>query len=54
MGYILAVASAIPFLVREARPVKARRQRRAIAPERTVAAPQPMVAVAAAEARSIE
>jgi len=41
VGYILAVASAIPFLVREARPVKARRKRRVAIAERAVLAPSP-------------
>jgi Glycosyltransferase family 87 len=56
VGYILAVASPIPFLVLEARPVKARRKRRLPIPERTVVAPQPQPigSVAAVEARSIE
>ncbi len=54
VGYILAVASAIPFLVREARPVKARRRRRVTIPERTIVAPPSMVAVAAVEAGSTE
>jgi len=55
VGYILAVASAIPFLVREARPAKARRQRRATIPERSVVPqPQPIGVIAAVEARSIE
>ena len=54
VGYILAVASAIPFLLREARPVKARRKRRLPIPERTGSAPQPIGAIAAVRARSIE
>jgi len=54
LGYILAVASAIPFLVREARPAKVRKRRRVAVPDRATVATQPMVAVAAVEARSIE
>jgi hypothetical protein len=57
LGYILAVATPVPVLMREARPVRAaRRQRRARATER---AAQPAVgpslgAATAVEARSIE
>ncbi|MEA2662971.1 MAG: hypothetical protein QOH08_2543 [Chloroflexota bacterium] len=64
LGYILAVASPVPFLIREARPVRARRRRRApvterVAPAAPVAppagqAPQPISAAVAVEARSAE
>ena len=54
VGYILAVASAIPFLIREARPAPAPRRRRRVAVAVAPApAPQPIGAVAI-EARSIE
>jgi len=56
LGYILAVAAPVPLLVREGRPVRARR-RRAIAPERQMpAAPAtaPIGLATAAEARSVE
>ena len=52
LGYILAVASPIPFLVREARPARtARRRRVAVA---AAPAPQAVGAGAALEARSVE
>jgi len=55
VGYILAIASAIPFLVRESRPAKTARRRRALVPDRVVTPqPQPVGMVAAVEARSIE
>lgn len=53
LGYILAVASPIPFLVREARPARVRRRRRVAAPE-AATAPRTAGAGAALEARSIE
>jgi hypothetical protein len=54
LGYILAVATPIPFLVREARPARVPRRRRAPIVERV---PQPVAAigaVSAVEARSVE
>jgi len=54
VGYILAVGSAIPFLVREARPARAPRRRRRVATVTQPPAPQPIGAVVAIEARSIE
>jgi hypothetical protein len=59
LGYIAAAATAIPFLVAEARPRTVRRARRVVAlppvaPPAPVAAPQPIGLAAAAEARSIE
>ncbi|HEY8730778.1 MAG TPA: hypothetical protein VIN69_02235 [Candidatus Limnocylindria bacterium] len=46
LGYILAVATPVPFLLREARPVRAPRRRRAPIAERT---PQPVQAVGSIE-----
>jgi hypothetical protein len=53
LGYILAVATPVPLLLREARPRRSVRRRRAALPDR---APQPTVpiGVAAVEARSVE
>ena len=54
LGYILAVASPVPLLMREARPARAVRRRRAQIAER---APQPVPSVGAAtagDARSVE
>jgi hypothetical protein len=57
LGYILALASPVPFLIREARPARAaRRQRRAPVTERVpepVGAPS-LGAASAVEARSVE
>ena len=55
LGYILAVATPVPFLWREGRPQRVRRRRREIAPERAPSvAAAPIGAPAALEARSIE
>jgi len=57
LGYILAIAAPVPFLVREARPARARRRRRttAIAPDRPPQPSSPLGAPVAIEAaRSIE
>src|SRR5207237_7255054 len=53
LGYILAVATPIPFLVREARPARVPRRRRVAAPDRATQL-QAVGAVAPPEARSIE
>jgi uncharacterized membrane protein len=53
LGYILAVAAPVPFLMRESRPARAARRRRTPIVDR---APQPVqsIGVAAVEARSVE
>jgi hypothetical protein len=54
LGYILAVAAPVPFLIRESRPARAPRRRRAPIADR---APQPVQSIgvaAAVEARSVE
>ena len=53
LGYILAVATPIPFLIREARPERSARRRRAPLAHRAVQ-PARSLGAAAAEARSIE
>jgi hypothetical protein len=54
LGYILAVAAPIPFLMREARPAKSARRRRAPVAHRAIQPARSPGATAAAEARSIE
>jgi hypothetical protein len=55
LGYILAVASPVPFLIREARPARvARRKRRAPAPDRVPQPASSLGAATAVDARSIE
>jgi hypothetical protein len=57
LGYILAVATPVPFLLRQARPARARRRRRrARATERAPqsAATPSLGAASAVEARSVE
>jgi hypothetical protein len=57
LGYILAIATPVPLLIREARPVRRPKRRRAPVPERVVQ-PAPGVSAigvaSAAEARSVE
>ena len=52
LGYILAVASPVPFLVREARPVRAPRRRRRPVVERAAPPAQPIGASVAVDTRS--
>ncbi|MHB8632253.1 MAG: hypothetical protein ACYC9W_10035 [Candidatus Limnocylindria bacterium] len=54
LGYVAAIATPIPFLVREARPRRAARRRRAPLPDRAVGATPPIGAPAAVEAGGIE
>jgi hypothetical protein len=55
LGYILAVATPVPFLIREARPARvARRKRRAAPIARTPQAAPSLSVATAADARSIE
>jgi hypothetical protein len=59
LGYIVAAASAIPFLLREARPARERRRHalvpsRPVRPSGSVVATPSIVAPAAIEARSVE
>ena len=54
VGYILAVAAPIPFLIKEVRPERSVRRRRAPAAHRAPEPARSLGATAAAEARSIE